>query len=237
MQRSEVIKFLILRTIGNFLLLFAIVGILLTFGQALYQETIYRLHLLRGIHFSIVDEIVGEKAQKAETKQEPGGFGTLLTTPAGSDIAITPVDTEFSVVIPKINANSRIIPNVDPGNYDEYMGALTQGVAHAAGSVFPGMDGNVYLFAHSTDYFWNVGRYNAVFYLLKELDKGDEVDIFYGGRRYIYTVEDKRIVNPDDVSFVTNNIGGQQRLTLQTCWPPGTTIKRLIVFAKPKGNS
>lgn len=235
MQRSEVIKFLILRTTGNFLVLFAIVGILLTFGQALYQEAMYRMHVLRDIHFSLADEIIEEKAQKAETKEEPGGFGTLLTTPAGSDIAITPVDRQFSVIIPKIAANARIIPNVDPGNYDAYMIALQAGVAHAAGSVFPGMDGNIYLFAHSTDYFWNVGRYNAVFYLLKEVNAGDEIDIFYGGRRYIYTVEDKRIANPDDVFLVTNNIGGGHRLTLQTCWPPGTTIKRLIVTAKPKG--
>jgi hypothetical protein len=40
------------------------------------------------------------------------------------------------------------------------------GVAHAKGTVFP-HKGNIYLFAHSTDNWWNVGRYNAVFYLLK----------------------------------------------------------------------
>lgn len=227
MPRSEVIKFLILRTIGNFLVLFSLVGITLTFGQALYQEGLYQWNTLRGVEFSLASEPL---------LQETSGFGNLLAPPTGATtVTITPVDTDFSIVIPKINANAKILPNVDAANYNEYMAALRKGVAHAAGTVFPGMNGNVYLFAHSTDYFWNVGRYNAVFYLLKELEVGDEVDVFFLGRRYIYTINEKNIVNPEDVSYITNSIGGEPRLTLQTCWPPGTSIKRLIVVAKPKG--
>lgn len=225
MLKMEIVKFLILRTIGNFLVLFSLVGITLTFGQALYQEGLYRWNQLRGVHYSIA----------SEPQEETSGFGSLLAPSEGGNVVtITPVDTEFSIVIPKINANAKILPNVDAANYDEYMAALRKGVAHAAGTVFPGMNGNVYLFAHSTDYFWNVGRYNAVFYLLKELEVGDEVNIFFGGRRFIYTITEKKITNPEDVGDLVNSIGGEPRLTLQTCWPPGTAIKRLIVTAKPK---
>ncbi|MBI3282683.1 hypothetical protein HYZ70_01240 [Candidatus Curtissbacteria bacterium] len=32
----------------------------------------------------------------------------------------------------------------------------------------------LYLFAHSTDNFWDAGRYNAVFYLIKNLVRGEE---------------------------------------------------------------
>lgn len=226
MHRSEVLKFLLLRTIGNFLVLFSLVGITLTFGQALYQEGLYRWNVLRGIEYTVASE---------PTTQEQSGFTSQ--PPSESPLTITPVDTDFGIVVPKINANARIVPNVDPGSYEDYMVALRVGVAHAAGTVFPGMDGNVYLFAHSTDYFWNVGRYNAIFYLLKELEPGDEVNIFYAGRRYIYAVSEKKIVGPEDISYITNSIGGGQRLTLQTCWPPGTAIKRLIVTAKPKSAS
>lgn len=224
MQKSEVIKFLILRTVGNFLVLFALAGIALTFGQAFYQEVLYRFNVLRGVQFFVADE---------EMQQETSGFRQL--SEAANVIPIVPVATDFAVVIPKINANARILPNIDAGNYDEYMAALRQGVAHASGTVFPGMGGNIYLFAHSTDYFWNVGRYNAVFYLLKELEPGDEVNVFYGRRRYVYLVAEKKIVSPEDVSYITNSLVGEPRLTLQTCWPPGTTIKRLLVIAKPKG--
>lgn len=225
MSRKEIIRYLVLRTIGNFLLLFAISGITLTFGQALYQEGLYRLTNLRGISF-----VIGDSKIKQEEKV---GFGQLLAK-GGETISITPVDSDFGVVIPKINANARVIPNVDASNYSEYMAALKLGVAHAAGTSLPGLPGNTYFFAHSTDFFWNVGRYNAVFYLLKELEANDEIDVFYGGRRFIYTVMDKKIVSADEISYLTNSLDGEERLTLQTCWPPGTTIKRLLIVAKPK---
>ncbi len=225
MKRSEIIRYLILRTIGNFLLLFAISGVTLTFGQALYQEALYRLINLRGVRFVVTDD--------KQKQSERVGFGQLLAK-EGETIAITPVDADFGIVIPKINANARVLPNVDPSSYKEYMAALKLGVAHAAGTALPGMAGNTYFFAHSTDFFWNVGRYNAVFYLLKELEAGDEVDVFYNGRRFIYTVTDKKIVSSDDISYLTNSLDGEERLTLQTCWPPGTTIKRLLIIAKPK---
>jgi sortase A len=112
---------------------------------------------------------------------------------------------------------------------------LQRGVAHALGTVFPGMSGNIYLFAHSTDNFWNVGRYNAIFYLLKNLVPGDEIVIFYQDKRYDYRVVETRVVEASDVSYITKSQEGQQEtLILQTCWPPGTTWKRFLVIATPK---
>ena len=137
-------------------------------------------------------------------------------------------------MIPKIGASAKVIANVDPSDEKKFLPALLQGVAHAQGSVFPGLSGNVYLFAHSADNFWNAGRYNAIFYLLKDLKEGDEVVVFYQGKRYNYYVTGSRIVDPSDVSFITNAQQGNEQLILQTCWPPGTTFQRLLVFAKPK---
>ena len=104
-----------------------------------------------------------------------------------------------------------------------------------AGTVFPGVGGNIYLFAHSTDAFWNVGRYNAVFYLLKELSNGDEIDVFYNGVRHKYIVYNKSIADPSEVRYLTEVVP-YEKLTLQTCWPPGTTLKRLLVFARPEND-
>jgi sortase A len=144
---------------------------------------------------------------------------------------LVPQDPNFSILIPKIAANARILANVDPANEKEYLAALREGVAHAAGTAYPTEGGHIFLFAHSTDYFWNVGTYNAVFYLLNKLEKGDEVDLFYRGYRVVYKVIDKRIVDPSQVEFLTRKTN-REFLTLQTCWPPGTTLKRLLVFAK-----
>lgn len=219
---SEKIKFLILRTIGNFLVLTSLFGMVATFGPALKNEGFYRLNRLRGVVYILS----GDKV----TQTKKGFFADILGVP--NPQILTPVDTNFSIVIPKISANTRIIPNVSTSDYKEYMQALAIGVAHAKGTVFPGMKGNVFLFAHSTDNFWDVGRYNAVFYLLKELEVGDEINIFFGGKRFVYKVYDTKIVQADEVQYLTAKPEGQT-LTLQTCWPPGTTLKRLLVFAEP----
>lgn len=222
MQKSEFIKILILKTLGNFLLLFSIFGFVMTFGDALYQEVIYRYNVLRGVRFVVSEGPV------------PSSQFRQLLDEENTHILIAK-DTDFSILIAKIGASSKVMSNVDPGNYDEYIKVLQKGVAHAKGTVFPGMNGNVFLFAHSTDTLFNVGRYNAVFYLLKELEREDDVVIVFGGKRHNYTVFDKKIVEPDEVEYLRGGQGLGELLTLQTCWPPGTTWKRLLVFARPAG--
>jgi LPXTG-site transpeptidase (sortase) family protein len=149
---------------------------------------------------------------------------------AGS-ATLTPPNTDFSIVIPKIEAVAPVIANVDPLNKSEYLKALKEGVAHAKGTALPGEPGNVYIFAHSTDAFYNVGKYNAVFYLLGKLAKGDEVFIYYKNQKITYVVDQIKIVSPGDIQYLAKNTE-KNTLTLQTCYPPGTTIDRLIVIAK-----
>ena len=142
---------------------------------------------------------------------------------------IIPVNYEFAIVIPKIYANAPIISNIDPYDSKQYLPVLKKGVAHAKGTSFPGEGKTIYLFAHSTDAFYNVGTYNAVFYLIGKLQSGDEVDIYFKGSLYRYYVVSNKIVSPSAVDYLENQ--DKEILILQTCYPPGTTIKRLIVTA------
>lgn len=151
-----------------------------------------------------------------------------LVTPDGASIA--PVNTEFSLIVPKIGINAAVIPAVNPGNPGEYLDALEKGVAHASTSFFPDEKGTVYLFSHSTNYDWFVKDLNAVFYLLKNLETDDLVVLFYKGQRYTYRLTDKRVVAPTEVSYLVPQPGAK-RLILQTCWPPGSTSERLLLFA------
>lgn len=228
------IRFLAIRTLGNFLVLGSILGMFLTFGPAIKTEIEYRYNKWRGVTYVVADDIKTDQnisITPSPTPRQGIFFGDILQRRPSVEV-LSPVDTEFGIVIPKIAANTKVIPDVDASNYDEYIEALREGVAHALGTYFPGEQGNIYLFAHSTDNFWNVGRYNAVFYLLKELEVGDEVDLYYQGIRHRYSVTQREIVNPDDTHFLTDP-KDSETLTLQTCWPPGTTLKRLIVVAKP----
>ncbi len=246
MKRTEIIKFLILRTIGNFLVLFAIFAAVATFGPALYYEINYRIVVARGVKY-VISQTASlptnneNKNNESEIERENmpaqstgvDNFAQVLL--GAKEQILVPKDTEFGIVIPKIGASAKVFANIDPGNQDEFLPILAQGVAHAQGTVFPGILGNIYLFAHSTDSFWNAGRYNAIFYLLKDLVPGDEVVVFYQNKRYDYIVSESKIVNPDDVSHIVDaQNAGEETLILQTCWPPGTTFQRLLVFAKPK---
>lgn len=240
MPKKEVIKFIILRTVGNFLVLFAIYGILATFGPALYFEFNFRVLQARGVKYVVANLPVEQPTQNhisptpiPNTTQGVASFSDVLLG-AQEQVLVAP-DPQFSIVIPKIGAASRVFPNVDATSENEYLNILQQGVAHARGTVFPGMNGNIYLFAHSTDNFWNVGRYNAVFYLLKDLQPGDEIVVFYQNVRHQYLVTKSEIVNPDQIEpIVDAQKQNSETLILQTCWPPGTTFQRLLVFAKPK---
>jgi len=144
---------------------------------------------------------------------------------------INPIDKDFGIVIPKIGANAKVIPQVDPYDSRIYQVALTKGVAHAKGTALPNQIGNMFIFSHSSVNLLEASRYNSVFFLLSKLKKNDEIDIYYKGAKYKYEVEEIKTVEAKDVSYLSPN-SEVQTLTLMTCWPPGTTLKRLVVISK-----
>lgn len=154
----------------------------------------------------------------------------LVSGPAKNDTFI-PIDEQFGIVIPKIRANSKVIQDVDPYSEKAYQWALTKGVAHAKGTSLPGEVGNMFIFSHSSASFYEATKYNSIFYLLSKLEKEDEVFIYYLGQKFIYKVTDKVTVDPNNTSYLTRETD-KRMLTLMTCWPPGTTFKRLIIIAE-----
>jgi LPXTG-site transpeptidase (sortase) family protein len=218
MNRTFLIRFF-----GYFFILSGSLAMLFQFGPVALAELSYRADQVLNIQHTLV----GDNSSQAHT------FGQITAHTEGDNIQ--PVSTDFGVVIEKIDANAKVVPNVDPTNETEYRAALQQGIAEAAGSTSPGQPGNLFLFSHSADSAWDIARYNAIFYLLRELNPGDRVVIFYHGVRYNYDVFDKTVVSPKDVSFLTNRYD-KPVLTLQTCDPPGTSLNRLIVRAKLVGS-
>lgn len=200
-----------LRGLGTLLVLGGLAILIFVFGPVVKEELGYQFDQWAAVKYSL-DFVPG--------------------FPESGVRPIIPVDREFGIVIPKIAVNAEIFPEVDPANPKEYLPILKKGVAHAKGSVYPGEDGNVFLFAHSSDAFYNVGRYNAVFFLIGKLEKGDEISIFYKDKRYKYEVIEKAVVSPEMLGQYVKGHAGDKTLTLQTCYPPGTTLKRLIVVAK-----
>lgn len=142
----------------------------------------------------------------------------------------------FSISIPVIGANSVIIPNIDPFDVEAYEAALKKGVVHAKGTGLPGQGRRIYLFAHSTSSPKFFTQYNAIFYQLRLLKNGDKVAVSLNGKDYLYSVVDKVVVEADNTSWLRGKGNGEE-LVLQTCDPPGTSLRRLLVIAKPSTNN
>jgi len=58
------------------------------------------------------------------------------------------------------------------------------------------------------------------------------------GQKYEYQVFEKKIVEANQIEYLKNNLWStrgstptERILTLMTCWPAGTNLKRLIVVA------
>jgi LPXTG-site transpeptidase (sortase) family protein len=140
-------------------------------------------------------------------------------------------DLEYSIYVKKIKAVSRVIADVDAGNPGEYLPALRLGVAQAKGLGYPGEKGTTFLFAHSVQSRLDFARYNAVFYLLDKLVEGDEIEVVYRSKLYKYAVVEREVLAADDTKYlIPQNLA--EKLVLQTCYPPGTTWKRLAVVAR-----
>lgn len=185
---------------GVALIAAGLVILTLTFGPIIYQELAYNLR-----------QLFSPRTSAQTTKP-------------------VPIDRDFGIIIPKLGANARIIANVDPYDARVYQRALTRGVAHARGTSVPGAMGNMFLFAHSSENFYEAVRYNSIFYLLPKLVPGDEILLYYKNAEYVYVVTDKKMAAAKEVSYLDDG-GNAQTLTLMTCWPPGTSLQRLLIFA------
>ena len=145
---------------------------------------------------------------------------------------LSPNDNEMELIIPKIAVRTQVLTNVDPNKEAEYNEILSNKAAHAQGSSFPGQKGLIYLFGHSTNSVFNKNFFNPVFYSVKNLEPGDQIAILYQGKVHVYQIQEKMVVDPDDFTAVKAG-PDEEKLVLQTCWPPGTSWKRLLLVASP----
>lgn len=195
-----------------------------------YQEATYyfsKVKSQRFVLFSNEDDKTKSPSDISLKKDSP--FARLLST---RPIVLTPVNTDFSLVIEKIGVNVPVVKDVRVSDKNSYMNALEKGVAHAVVSDYPSTEpGNVYIFAHASLNFWHLGKYATVFNLLRHLDINDTIHVFYEGRHFVYKVIGKERYKGFNTYPITRPVL-EPLLTLQTCDPPGTTLNRLVITAK-----
>ena len=208
--------------IPNVLIVIGLLFIVLSFGPIVKDELWFRLKELKDQKYFLgsKEEVVGSV--------EDSVFARYLSK---SPVTLKPVNKGFSVVIEKIGVNAPIIADVPVTDERAYNDALKSGVAHAITSKYPSRNpGNVYLFAHASVNFWQLGEYSDVFNLLRKLSFGDRVHVFYDGEDFVYEVVNIEKHDGWNTYPLTRPVI-EPTLTLQTCDPPGTTLNRLIVTA------
>lgn len=137
---------------------------------------------------------------------------------------------DFGIEISKIGVKAPVTAKVNGDNKGEYNSSLKNGLAHYKGTALPSERSNIFVFGHSSSDIES-GPYSRIFTKLNDVIMGDKITVYYKGKKYEYTVFEKKIVAADDLSPL--NLTKIEQLTLMTCWPVGTKDKRLIVIAKP----
>ncbi len=204
--------------LGTLLILFGIALLAFHFGPVVKDELWFRLKESRGQTYTL----------GAEDGQTDSVFARFLST---KPVLLDPVDRNFGLVIERIGVNTPIVADVSVTDEKAYKEALKYGVAHAISSDYPSeAPSNVYLFAHSSVNFWQLGKYATAFNLLRKLDLEDRVHIFFEGKTFVYRVVNKEMMKGWNTYPLTRAVI-EPTLTLQTCDPPGTTLNRLVVTA------
>ena len=130
---------------------------------------------------------------------------------------------EFYISIPKLKID-RALTKVDTLSF-------SGNLSHFPGSALPGEVGNVFITGHSAlPQFTDTSNYRTIFSHLPDLEVGDIVDVDFENQSFQYIVQYKKIVDPHDLSVLGQITGSAKNLTLMTCVPPGTSLKRMVVI-------
>jgi LPXTG-site transpeptidase (sortase) family protein len=133
---------------------------------------------------------------------------------------------QFSVSIPSLKIDSAKVI-VDSND-------LNVGLAHLPGTALPGEKGNIFISGHSALPILFKGNkdYGTIFANLEKIKKGDQILVTAPSGKFIYVVDQLKVVDPKDLSVIPppDNMG--RYISLMTCVPPGFNTKRLVVLGK-----
>lgn len=214
-----------------FSLLFSIFGLVLV-GNALIPLLSFQFRYSSRFSGKMLSPIVHQRGQSlgaitASAREEDKDF-TLINSwfeeptslVAGQDSHIT----DYRLSIPDLGIDNAW---VQIGGED-----LKNRLVHYPDTALPGQVGNAVVLGHSVlPQFFNPNNYLTIFSTLHTLNQGDMIKINYDGITYEYLVETMFEVQPTEISVLDQRYDGRY-LTLITCSPPGTYLRRLIVKAR-----
>jgi len=164
-------------------------------------------------------EVLGESTTVVDYSRPSSWFPTAPNLPPQPSKI-----THYTLSIPELKIEKAI---VHIGGED-----LMDSLIQYPGTALPGQYGNAVIFGHSVlPQFFNPKNYKTIFSTLPTLKEGDEVLIDFDGVAYRYEIVSLHEVLPENVSVLEQHYNAEY-LTLITCVPPGTYLRRLVVTAR-----
>ena len=212
--------------------LFSVFGLILV-GNAVFPIVSYQLRYAPGFG-KILSPLASSTSQEmlnaisVEAKEATKDY-TLISSwfdsSFDSSLAYRQTETtHYAISIPKLGIENA---TVKMGGED-----LKKALIHYPDTALPGSLGNAVVFGHSVlPQFFNPENYLTIFSTLYRLKEGDEISLDFDGIVYRYLVEDLFEVTPTDLSVLEQRYD-RRALTLITCSPPGTYLRRLIIRAR-----
>jgi len=173
----------------------------------------------------------GENGREIPTtqKKEPSSNNNSQNNNTGNSANQGINVPDNQIYIPKLDIRAPIRWDIP---ISQAMTQLRYGVVHIKPTARPGeKGGNVFISGHSSYYYWDPGKYKHVFALLPQIRNGNKIYIRTGGQLYKYQVYQTLVVRPTDTS-VMKPVNGKSILSLMTCVPIGTSLRRFIARAE-----
>lgn len=145
-----------------------------------------------------------------------------------------PVGEDNMLVIPKLGLESPLVFDAKSNREADMQEALERGVVWynlPRANSLPGQFGNAVFLGHSSGDIFYGGQFKYIFSKLNRLSIGDTFYLTYEKKRYIYSIEKREVIWPNE--FDKLDTGDDSAwVTLITCDPPGSSVRRLVVFGK-----
>ena len=183
---------------------------------------------------AIANDIVTPSVQKVEAAESP----TFVDEVVNTSFDYTDASTWFANTTKKKESSPYSVYTlsisklgIDHAVVRSDHTDLKQSLIHYAGTAMPGDLGNAVIFGHSVlPQFFNPQNYLTIFSTLHTLRPGDTMEVVADGATYTYKISEMYEAMPDDLSPLAQTYNGRY-LTLITCTPPGTYLRRLIIKA------
>ena len=164
---------------------------------------------------TFVDEVVNTSLDYTDSSSWFGGNN--VKSEEASDYAI------YTLTIPKLGVDHAVVRSDHTD--------LKQSLIQYPGTALPGNLGNTVIFGHSVlPQFFNPQNYLTIFSTLHTLRPGDTMEIAADGATYTYKIAEMYEAMPNDLTPLAQAYNSRS-LTLITCTPPGTYLRRLIIKA------